>query len=67
MPNDVKAIVSVITLIVALLFARYEAANGKPHLYWFVISLAIFSVAAMWIFPEAAMKKGDMPEKKRQP
>lgn len=64
MPNDVKAIVSIVTLVVALLFARWEAATGKPHLYWFVIGLAAFAVVAMWIFPEAGVKKGDLPPKK---
>ena len=65
MPNDVKAIVSVITLIVAYLFARWEATTGKPHLYWFIILFGAFAVVAMWVFPEASVKKGDMPEKKR--
>ena len=64
MPNDVKAIVSVITILVGFGFAHWEQSNGKPHLYWFVIGLAIFAVVAMWIFPEASMKKGDLPPKK---
>ncbi len=64
MPNDVKAIVSVLTLIVALAFAYWEAASGKPHLYWVVIGFGVFAVIAMWVFPEAGVKKGDMPEKK---
>jgi membrane protein YdbS with pleckstrin-like domain len=58
-PSDVKAIVSLITLVVAIGFAYWERANGNPHLFWFVIALAVFAVVAMWIFPEAAMKKGD--------
>jgi len=53
MPNDVKAIVSVVTLIVAIGFAYWENANGKPDLFWFVISFAICAVIAMWVFPEA--------------
>lgn len=65
MPNDVKAIVSVLTILVGFGFAHYEAAYaGKPHLYWVAIGLAIFSVVAMWIFPEAGVKKGDLPPKK---
>jgi hypothetical protein len=59
-PNDVKAIVSLVTLVVAIGFAYWESASGKPHLFWFVIVLAIFAVAAMWIFPEAGVKKGDV-------
>lgn len=65
MPNDVKAIVSVITLIVAVVFANWERANSRPNMFWFVIGLAIFAVIAMWIFPEASSKKGDAPERKR--
>lgn len=64
MPNDVKAIVSVVTILVAFAFAHYEQAYGKPHLYWLVIGLAVFAVVAMWIFPEAAVKKGDLPPRK---
>jgi membrane protein YdbS with pleckstrin-like domain len=60
MPNDVKAIVSIVALVVAIGFAYWEQANGKPHLFWFVILLAVFAVVSMWIFPEAAIKKGDV-------
>jgi hypothetical protein len=64
MPNDVKAIVSVITLLAALAFAYWEATIGRAVPAWFVIGLAIFAVVAMWIFPEAGVKKGDMPPKR---
>jgi hypothetical protein len=61
MPNDVKAIVSILTLVVAVCFAFWERTSGQPHLFGFVIGLAIFAVAAMWVFPEAGVKKGDLP------
>lgn len=64
MPNDVKAIVSLLTLVVAIGFAYWERANDKPHLFWFVIVLAAFAVVAMWIFPEAAVKKEDLRKAK---
>ena len=64
MPNDVKAIVSLVALIVAIGFAYWERANGEPHLFWFVIVLAAFAVVAMWIFPEASVKKGDIKQAK---
>lgn len=60
MPNDVKAIVSVVALVVAIGFAYWEQANGQPHLFWVVIGLAVFAVISMWIFPEAGVKKGDI-------
>jgi hypothetical protein len=53
MPSDVKAIVSAVTLIVAVAFAYWETSNGRPELFWFVIGFAVFAVASMWVFPEA--------------
>jgi hypothetical protein len=53
MPNDVKIAVSIVTLIVALAFAYWEDANGRPDLFWLVIGFSIFAVIAMWVFPEA--------------
>jgi hypothetical protein len=52
-PNDVKAILSGVALLVAVAFAYWEDFNGKPHLFWFVIGFAVFAVVAMWVFPEA--------------
>jgi hypothetical protein len=57
MPNDVKAILSVITLIVGLAYAFWERANGNAGLFWFVIAFALFAVVAMWVFPEATAGK----------
>jgi hypothetical protein len=56
MPSDVKAILSAITLVVAIAVAYWESASGNGHLFWFVIGFGIFAVAAMWVFPEAVGK-----------
>lgn len=32
----------------------------RPEFSYFVVSTAIFMVIAMWIFPEAGVKKGDL-------
>ena len=58
MPNEIKAIVSVITILVALAIAYWESTNGRMDLAWIVIGTGIFMVIAMWIFPEAGVKKG---------
>ena len=65
MPNDVKAIVSVVTALVAIGFALWERAYGHAHLFWIVIGLGAFAIVSMWVFPEATMSKGDMPPKSR--
>ncbi len=58
MPNDVKAIVSVITILVAIAIAYWEYGNDRVDLAWIVIGTGIFMVISMWIFPEAGVKKG---------
>jgi len=60
MPNDVKALVSVVALIVALVLAYWGGSPIRPEFSTFVVVTAVFMVVAMWIFPEAGVKKGDM-------
>ena len=60
MPNDVKAVLSVIVLIVAAILAYWGGSPIRPDLSTFVVITAIFMVTAMWIFPEAGVKKGDL-------
>jgi hypothetical protein len=64
MPNDVKAILSVITLLVGVAIAYWESSIGKGHLFWLVIAFAVFAVVAMWVFPEAKATKKDLAQKK---
>ena len=56
MPSDVKGILSVIALAVAIAVAYWERSVGNGHLFWFVIGFGIFAVVAMWVFPEAVGK-----------
>lgn len=64
MPNDVKAILSAITIIVGVAIAYWESSIGKGHLFWLVIGFAIFAVVAMWVFPEAKATKKDLARKR---
>jgi hypothetical protein len=59
MPSDVKAAVSAVTLIVALVLAFWSGSPIRHDLSTFVVIVAIFMIAAMWVFPEAGVKKGD--------
>jgi membrane protein YdbS with pleckstrin-like domain len=59
MPNDVKAIVSALTLIVAAALAYWSGSPIRSDYSTFVMITAVFMVVAMWIFPEAGVKKGD--------
>lgn len=53
MPNDVKAILSLVTLLVGFAYAYWERSNGRGDLFWFAATFAVFAVVAMWVFPEA--------------
>ena len=64
MPNDVKAILSIVTLVVGVLAAYWESSIGNADLFWLVLGFAIFAVVAMWVFPEAQTKKSDLAGKK---
>lgn len=64
MPNDVKAILSIITLLVGIAVGYWESSIGNNHLFWLVIGFAIFSVIAMWVFPEAQASKKDLAGKR---
>ena len=65
MPNDVKAVVSVVVLIVAAVLAYWSGSPIRPEFSTFVMITAVFMVVAMWIFPEAGVKKGDMRKAKQ--
>ncbi len=58
MPNDVKAVLSAIALIVGAVLAFWSGSPIRHGFSTFVIATTIFMVAAMWIFPEAGVKKG---------
>jgi hypothetical protein len=60
MPNDVKAVVSAVTLIVAAILAYWSGSPIRPGFSTFVMATAVFMDVAMWVFPEAGVKKGNV-------
>jgi hypothetical protein len=65
MPNDVKIVVSALALIVAAVLAYWKESPIRPDFSTYLIVMAVLTVVAMWIFPEAGVKKGG--EKPRSP
>ncbi len=59
MPNDVKAIVSIVVMLVAAVLAYWPGSPIRHGFATWVMATAVFMVVAMWIFPEAGVKKGD--------
>jgi hypothetical protein len=64
MPNDVKAIVSVAVMIVAAVLAYWSGSPIRPGFSTWIMGTAVFMVVAMWVFPEAGVKKGDIKPSK---
>jgi len=64
MPNDVKAIVSAVALIVAAILAYWSGSSIRPDFSTYIMITAVFMVVAMWIFPEAGVKKGGVKKAK---
>jgi hypothetical protein len=60
MPNDVKVAISLITLLVAIVFAYWSGSPIRHDFSSFVVLTAIFMIAAMWVFPEAGVKRGNL-------
>jgi hypothetical protein len=58
MPNDVKASLSVLFLIVAAILAYWRGSPIRPEFSTYIMVTAVFFVVAMWVFPEAGGKKG---------
>ncbi|HXD44487.1 MAG TPA: hypothetical protein VN655_05060 [Pseudolabrys sp.] len=64
MPNDVKAILSTIVLIVAAVLAYWKGSPVRQDFSTWLMVTAVFMVVAMWVFPEAGVKKGDIKPSK---
>jgi hypothetical protein len=58
MPYDVKAVLSGIVLIVAAILSYWSKSPIRPDFSTLV--MVMLMVAAMWVFPEAGVKKGDV-------
>lgn len=67
MPNKVKFGLSVLVLAVTAAMFFYETDRGSGHLQWVAVGLALFMIAAIWLFPEAKGGKGRHTEDSSQP
>ena len=48
-----------ISVIVAAILAYWSGSPIRPEFSTYIMVTAVFMVVAMWIFPEAGVKKGD--------
>lgn len=59
MPNNIRAILTVIVLLVGFAVFAIEHNAGEAFLKWLALGLAAFMALAVWLFPEAKSKAGD--------
>jgi hypothetical protein len=57
MPHDVKAMLSVIALIVAAALAWAPGSPIRPDYATVTFVIGVFMVASMWVLPEAGGKR----------
>jgi hypothetical protein len=62
MPNDVKAVLSVIALIVAAGLAYSPGSPIRPDYETITFLTGLFMVASMWVLPEAGSKRNGAKE-----
>jgi len=59
MPNNIRAGLTVIVILVALGVFYLERQAGGGVLQWLALGLGAFMVWAVWLFPEARQKADD--------
>jgi len=57
MPKNIKIVVSILTVLVALVMHYIEHQSGNAFLKWFVLSLGLFMALSLWLFPEPKKSK----------
>ena len=57
MPNNIRAMLSVIVALVAVVALYFEMQAGPGSLKWSALALAAFMIYAVWLFPEAKGRK----------
>lgn len=56
MPNYMKATLTVLVAIVAIVSHFQQASAGQEVTQWLVLGLGAFMIATLWLFPEAGNK-----------
>ncbi|MCY4549038.1 MAG: hypothetical protein OXC28_11780 [Defluviicoccus sp.] len=59
MPNNIRAILTVIVVLIACAAFWFEHEAGEQLLKWLAAGLGVFMVFAVWLFPETAAKSDD--------
>ena len=58
MPNNIRAVLTVVVVLVACGAFWFEHDAGEEFLKWLAAGLGVFMVFAVWLFPENEGKSG---------
>ena len=61
MPNNIRAMLTVVIVLIAGGAFWFEHDAGEVFLKWLAAGLGVFMAFAVWLFPETA-KKADDPD-----
>ncbi len=61
MPNNIRAMLTVVVVLIACAAFWFEHEAGETFLKWLAAGLGVFMVFAVWLFPETA-GKADNPD-----
>ena len=61
MPNNIRAMLTVVVVLIACAAFWFEHQAGETFLKWLAAGLGVFMVFAVWLFPETE-GKADNPE-----
>ncbi len=59
MPNNIRAGLTALVILVALVVFYFESQAGEGLLKWLALGLGAFMGYAVWLFPEAKQKADD--------
>ena len=57
MPTKIKVVVSILTVLTALVTSYFEYQSGSNFIRWFVVGLGMFMALSLWMFPEPKREK----------
>ena len=59
MPNNIRAILTVVIALIACAAFWFEHQAGETFLKWLAAGLGVLMVGAVWLFPETEGKADD--------
>ena len=63
MPSNIKIVVSILVVVVALIAFYFEQQTAAGAVKWVILGLGAFMAISLWIFPEPKPKSDEPPSR----